>query len=127
MSGPKLGAPFPTPTPPRDDRETAAIEFVQEQVPGEVELDAVVRAQASAPQIVARMAALENCVWSLASLLLSLPAEMREKIGAQGPLEKAKSLLLKSVVLDHNLALPESNPTVEPEDKVARTADTLFP
>ena len=126
MGGPKLGSPFPTPTPDRDDRDTAAIEFVQEQVPGEVELDAVVRAQASAPQIVARMVALENCIWSLASLLLSLPPEMREKIGAQGPLETAKALLLKSIVLDHNLELSEPADASEPEGKVI-SIDTLFP
>jgi hypothetical protein len=126
MGGPRLGSPFPTPTPQRDDRETAAIEFVQEQVPGEVELDAVVRAQASAPQVVARMVALENCIWSLASLLLSLPPEMREKIGAQGPLEAAKGLLLKSIVLDHNLELSDPAHAAEPERKVI-PIDTLFP
>jgi hypothetical protein len=124
MSGPKLGSPFPTPTPPRDDRETTAVELVQEQVPGEVELDAVVRAQASAPQIVARMIALENCIWSLASLLLSLPAGIREKIGAQGPLEAAQALLLKSVVLDHNLALPEPE---RPAKAEGNPTNTLFP
>ena len=126
MGGPKLGSPFPTPAPARDDRETAAIEFVQEQVPGEVELDAVVRAQASAPQIVARMMALENCVWSLASLLLSLPPELREKIGAQGPLETAKALLLRSIVLDHNLELSEPAEAAEPKRHTI-PANTLFP
>jgi hypothetical protein len=126
MGGPKLGSPFPTPTPPRDDQESAAIEFVQEQVPGEVELDAVVRAQSSAPQIVARMIALENCIWSLASLLLSLPPETREKIAAQGPLEAARALLLKSVVLDHNLELPEAGGTPESQRKEIST-NTLFP
>jgi hypothetical protein len=124
MAGPNLGSPFPTPTPPRDDRETAAIEFVQEQVPGEVELDAVVRAQASSPQVVARMMALENCVWSLASLLLSLPPELRERIGARGPLETAKALLLKSIVLDHNLELPDSERAAEHEPN---PINTLFP
>jgi hypothetical protein len=126
MGGPKLGSPFPTPTPARDDRETATIEFVQEQVPGEVELDAVVRAQAAAPQIAARMVALENCVWSLANLLLSVPAEMREKIGAQGPLETAKALLLKSMVLDHNLELPEAADAAESARQGIST-NTLFP
>lgn len=126
MGGPRLGSSFPTPTPPRDDRETAAIEFVQEQVPGEVELDAVVRAQASVPQIAARMVALENCIWSLANLLLSLPPEMREKIGAQGPLEAAKALLLKSAVLDHNLELSEPGDAAESERKVI-PINTLFP
>lgn len=126
MSGPTLGSVFPLPTPPRDDRETAAIELVQEQVPGEVELDAVVRAQASTPQIVARMVALENCIWSLASLLLALPAETREKIGAQGPLETAKALLLKSVVLDHNLALAEPGDDAEPKHDISHSVNTLF-
>ncbi|MGH9716595.1 MAG: hypothetical protein ACRD4R_07700 [Candidatus Acidiferrales bacterium] len=120
MGGPKLGSSFPTPTPLRADRETAAIEVVQEQVPGEVELDAVVRAQASAPQVVARMVALENCVWSLASLLVSLPVEIREKISAQAPLEAARALLLKSIVLDHNLALQEPQELHDSDDPNAR-------
>lgn len=116
MSEFEFGFPFPMATPPRDDRETAAIEEVQEQIPGEIELDAIVRAQASAPHVAARMVALENCVWSLASLLLSLPAETREKIGAQRPLEAAKALLLKSIVLDHNLELPEAAGDPAPEE-----------
>lgn len=124
MGGPELGSSFPMAVPPRNDRETAAIEFVQEQVPGEVELDAVVRAQASSPQVVARMVALENCVWALASLLLSLPPEIRQKIGAQGPLEMAKSLLLRSIVLDHNLALPEADTADESKQN---PIDTRFP
>lgn len=121
MGGFKLGSPFPTPTPGRDDRETAAIEVVQEQVPGEVELDGVVRAQASAPHVVARMVELENCIWSLATLLLSLPAETREKIGAQRPLEAAKALLLRSIVLDGNRELPDAESAAAPADNPTGT------
>lgn len=72
------------------------------------------------------MVALENCIWSLASLLLSLPAEMRDKVGAQGPLETAKALLLKSVVLNHNLELSEPAGAAETERKAIST-NTLFP
>jgi hypothetical protein len=43
---------FPTPHPPRADEDTATIEQVMEQVPGEIELDKIVKAQTSGPQIV---------------------------------------------------------------------------
>jgi hypothetical protein len=99
-------AMFPTAHPPRADEDTAAIERVVEQVPGEVELDRIIKAQASGPQIAKRMADLENSVWSLVGALLLLPAATRDKIGATEAIEQARLLLHRSMVMDHNLELP---------------------
>jgi hypothetical protein len=97
---------FPTAQPPRADEDTATIEQVMEQVPGEVELDKVVKAQTSAPQIVKRMVELENSIWSLVGILLLLPEATRQKIGATEAIEQARLLLHRSMVLNHNLELP---------------------
>jgi hypothetical protein len=64
---------FPTKPPSRDDKDIAEIAQVLESVPGQVQLDAVIKAQMSVPQIVERMVKLENCVWHLASAILLLP------------------------------------------------------
>jgi hypothetical protein len=105
MSNDKISM-FPVAHVPRLDEDIPVAEQVLEAVPGEVDLDAVVKAQSSAPQVVDRMVKLENCVWSLAGVLLLLPKETRERIGAVEAIEQARALLLQSVVLDRNLALP---------------------
>ncbi len=98
---------FPVAHIPRLDQDIPVAEQVMEAIPGEVELDAVVKAQSSSPRIVDRMVKLENCVWSLAGALLLLPKETRERIGAVEAIEQARALLLQSIVLDHNIALPD--------------------
>ncbi len=98
---------FPTAHPPRADEDTAAIAQVVEQVPGEVELDRIIKAQTSGPQIARRMVDLENSVWSLVGTLLLLPEATRDKIGATEAIEQARMLLHRSMVMDHNLELPE--------------------
>jgi hypothetical protein len=102
---------FPTAQPPRADEDTAAIEQVIEQVPGEIELDKIIKAQTSAPQIVKRMVDLENSMWSLVGILLLLPQATRDKIGATEAIEQARTLLLRSMVMDHNLELPAAKKT----------------
>lgn len=102
---------FPTAQPPRADEDTATIEQVMEQVPGEIELDKIVKAQTSRPQIVKRMVDLENSIWSLVGILLLLPQATRDKIGATEAIEQARLLLLRSMVLDHNLELPTGKET----------------
>lgn len=99
-------AMFPTAQPPRADEDTATIEQVMEQVPGEIELDRIIKAQISAPQIVRRMVELENSIWSLVGILLLLPEATRAKIGATEAIEQARLILLRSMVMDHNLELP---------------------
>lgn len=100
-------AMFPTAHPPRADEDTAAIARVVEQVPGEVELDRIIKAQASGPQIARRMADLENSVWSLVCILLLLPEATRHRIGATEAIEQARAILHRSMVMDHNLEVPE--------------------
>ena len=97
---------FPTAHPPRADEDTATIEQVMEEVPGEIELDRIVKAQTSGPQIVRRMVELENSIWSLVRTLLLLPEATRDKIGATEAIDQARLLLHRSMVLDHNLELP---------------------
>lgn len=66
---PDFGSSFPTPVPPRDDVQEAAISMQAEAAPGEVALDAVIRAQSTAPQVVRRITELENCVWAVTDYL----------------------------------------------------------
>ena len=102
---------FPTAHPPRADEDVAPIAQVIEAIPGEIELDQLVKAQASAPQIVKRMVELENSVWSLAGILLLLPKATRDKNGATEAIEQARLLLHRSIVMDHNLELAERKKT----------------
>jgi hypothetical protein len=101
-------SPFPKRPRPRDERDTAPVaETVEAERLGETSIDAIAKAQSSAPQVVERMVKLEECLWSLAELLLKVPKEMRAKLAADAAIERAKALLLKSKVMDHNLALDE--------------------
>jgi hypothetical protein len=109
---------FPTAHPPRADEDTATIEQVIEQVPGEIKLDKIIKAQTSAPQIVKRMVELENSIWSLVGILLLLSQATQDKIGATEAIEQARSLLLRSMVMDHNLGLP---PEKKQSDAVVST------
>jgi hypothetical protein len=105
---------FPVAHVPRLDEDIPVVEQTAEAVPGEIELDAVVKAQSSSPQVVDRMVKLENCIWSLAGVLLLLPEATRERIGAVEAIEQARILLHQSQVLDHNLELSPkrtSNPS----------------
>jgi hypothetical protein len=98
---------FPEAQPPRDDVETALVEQVLEHVPGEIDLDKLVKIQTSHPQIAKRMIELENSIWSLVGALLLLPEATRNKIGAKEAIEQARLLLNRSMVLDHNLEMDE--------------------
>jgi len=97
---------FPRKISPRDDRDTAPTEeTVTAERLGETTIDAIAKAQASAPQVVKRMVELEECLWSLADLLSKLPPNLREKLGADAAIERAKTLLRQSMVMDHNSEL----------------------
>jgi len=100
---------FPTAQPPRADEDLAPIEEVIQHVPGEIDLDKIVKAQMSQPQIAKRMINLENSVWSLGGILLLLPEATRAKIGATEGIEQSR-LLLRSTVLDHYLEVPAVRP-----------------
>jgi hypothetical protein len=57
---------FPKVIHPRIDGETYIAEYI-EKIEGEVALDAYVKAQTSAPEVVKRITELENCLQHLAS------------------------------------------------------------
>lgn len=54
---------------PVNDGETTVTEPI-EKIEGEVALDTYVKAQTSAPEVVERITALENCLWRLADAVL---------------------------------------------------------
>ena len=66
---PLLGSSFPLPTPSRDDVTEAAQVQQVEAAPGEVSLDAVIRAQALAPHVTEAVTRLQNALWLVATEL----------------------------------------------------------
>jgi len=114
---------FPTKPPSRDDKDTAEIAQVLESVPGQVQLDAAIKAQMSVPQIVQRMVALENWVWHLARAIVLLPDTAIDPATRRKLIEEARPLLLESKVLDHNLELQTHVPVETDDGEIT----TLFP
>jgi hypothetical protein len=86
-------AMFPVSPPLRDDVDQAPVAQQVEAAPGEIELDAIVRAQSSAPQVVKRLTTLEDCLWAAVDALGKLPAKAREILGADAIIDRAKVLL----------------------------------
>lgn len=84
---------FPMAPIPRDDVDKAPIALEVEAAPGEVELDAVIRAQSSAPQVIQRLTTLEDCLWAAVDALGKLPENAREVLGADAIIDRAKFLL----------------------------------
>jgi hypothetical protein len=70
---------FPVAPPPRDDEDQAPIVQQVEAAPGEIELDAVVRAQSSAPQVVERLTTLEDCLWAAANAESTGPVRRKKR------------------------------------------------
>ena len=72
----------------RSDVDVAAqVEFI-EQLPGDTEFDQIAKAQASAPQVRARILALEDCLRSLVGALID-----HEKSDHSPLVERARFLL----------------------------------
>lgn len=73
-----------------DADDTAIVEQV-EQIPGEVDVDRVIKAQASASHIAQRVRELEDCLWAVARELLkhdpASPAAERAKLLLKNRLE----------------------------------------
>lgn len=86
-------AMFPLAPPLRDDVDGAPLAQQAEAVPGEIDLDAVVRAQSTAPQVVERLTTLEDCLWAAVDALGKLPSKAREILGADAIIDRAKFLL----------------------------------
>ncbi len=111
-------SPFPKRPQPRGGRDTAPVEeIVDAERIGETTLDAIAKAQSSAPQVVERMAKLEECLWSLTELLLKLPGNWRAKLAVDAPIEQAKALLQESMVMDHNLAVHDPHEQSHPASR----------
>ena len=94
---------FPVAPPPRDDVDQAPIVLEVEAAPGEVELDAIIRAQSSAPQVIQRLTTLEDCLWAAVEALGKLPPRIREVLAADAIIDRAKFLLRG------DLELPDRN------------------
>jgi hypothetical protein len=75
-----------------DADETTIVEQV-EQIPGEVDVDRVIKAQASAPHIAQRVRELEDCLWAVARELLK-----HDRTSAAA--ERAKLLLKNRLEID---------------------------
>jgi hypothetical protein len=92
---PLLGSSFPLPTPPRDDvAETAQVQQV-EAAPGEVSLDAVIRAQALAPHVVEAVTRLENALWLVATELQRIDPDNKAIDAARVTLKEVLEILLR--------------------------------
>lgn len=97
-------AMFPIAPPLRDDVDQAPVAQQVEAAPGEIELDSVIRAQSTAPQVVKRLTTLEDCLWAAVDALGKLPPKAREILGADAIIDRAKFLLRG------DLEIPEKQP-----------------
>jgi hypothetical protein len=110
---------FPVAPPPRDDVDQAPIAQQVEAAPGEIELDEVVRAQSSAPQVVERLTTLEDCLWAAVDALGKLPVKAQEVLGADAIIERAK------ILLRGDLEVPEEKEREDWEQTPRAEADVL--
>ena len=109
---------FPVAPPPRDDVDLAPIAEQVEAAPGEIELDAVIRAQSSAPQVVKRLTTLEDCLWAAVDALGKLSGKTREILGADQIIDRAKFLLRGDLELPEKALddFAEQADSAEPDD-----------
>ena len=85
---------------PVNDGETAITEHM-EKVEGEVALDAYVKAQTSAPEVVKRITELENCLWCLASGILN-SSDLDKHPELRAAAEQAKVVLKNRMEIDES-------------------------
>jgi len=83
---------------PVNDGETTISQYV-EKIEGEVELDAYVRAQASAPEVVKRITELENCLQRLANAVLA-SSDLDRHPELRAAAEEAKLVLKNRLEVD---------------------------
>ena len=83
---------------PVNDGETTISQYV-EKIEGEVSLDAYVKAQTSAPEVVKRITELENCLQRLASAVLAL-SDVDKRPELRAAAEEAKLLLKNRLEVD---------------------------
>jgi hypothetical protein len=83
---------------PVNDGETTISEYI-EKIEGEVALDTYVKAQVSAPEVVKRITELENCLWRLASAILS-SSDVDKHPESRAAAEEAKLVLKNRLEVD---------------------------
>ena len=83
---------------PVNDGETTISQYV-EKIEGEVALDAYVKAQTSAPEVVKRITELENCLYRLASAALS-SSDVDRHPELRAAAEEAKLVLKNRLEVD---------------------------
>jgi Zn-dependent oligopeptidase len=99
MSDPNpLAGIIPRSTHEVKDGETTISQYV-EKIEGEVALDAYVRAQTSAPEVVKRITELENCLQRLANAVLA-SSEVDKRPELRTLAEEAKLLLKNRLEVD---------------------------
>jgi hypothetical protein len=85
---------------PVNDGETTITEYI-EKIEGEVALDAYVKAQTSAPEVVKRITELENCLWRLANAILS-SSDVEKHPELRAAAEEAKLALKDRLEVDEH-------------------------
>ena len=83
---------------PVNDGETTVTEPI-EKIEGEVAVDTYVKAQTSAPEVVARITELENCLWRLADAVLHSSSQGRHP-ELRAAAEDAKLVLKNRLEVD---------------------------
>ena len=77
----------------RADVGEAAITEQVEQIPGELDVDRVIKAQLSAPEVVRRITELEDCLWAVTAELFKLNPQSSSA-------ERARLLLKNSLEIE---------------------------
>jgi predicted CoA-binding protein len=77
----------------RADADDAAITEQVEQIPGELDVDRVIKAQLSAPEVVRRITELEDCLWAVT-------AELFQFNPRSASAERARLLLKNSLEIE---------------------------
>jgi hypothetical protein len=83
---------------PASDGETSVTQHIEKRE-GEVALDAYVRAQTSAPEVVRRITELDNCLQRLANAALAL-ADVASHLELRAAAEEAKLVLKNRLEVD---------------------------
>src|SRR5208282_3585723 len=83
---------------PVNDGETTITEYI-EKIEGEVALDTYVKAQVSAPEVVKRLTELKNCLWRLASAVLTA-SDVEKHPELRAAAEEAKVVLKNRLEVD---------------------------
>jgi hypothetical protein len=90
---------FPQVVHPVNDGEVTISEYV-EKIEGEVALDAYVKAQVSAPEVVKRITELENCLQRLANAVSVASSDINSHPELRAAAEEAKLVLKNRLEVD---------------------------